>query len=304
MFRHTVSGTVRTSEGWPAGQTRVELQDSATGLVVGRTDTNAAGGFEIRNVRNGNYEVVAATSGAWVRERVEVLRSDVQVALRFPSGAAAEAGDRYSVSIAQLKVPGEARNAFRKAGQAVDRGRLEQAEKSLEQALGVLPDYAEALTLRAILHLDANRPEKARQDLERAVAADPSYALAYIVLGATYNRMGRFDDALKVLDRGLTISPRSWQGHYEMGKALFGKGDYEAALRQLNLAQEVAPPDYYTLHLVKAYVYLRLRKYDHAIPELELYLGVAPKDSPDALRAQKELERARASAQNSPVAQK
>jgi tetratricopeptide (TPR) repeat protein len=296
---HSLSGMVRTSDGQPAKEARVEVTDLRTGQVTASSYTNFAGAFEIPNLARGTYEVVAQLGLAEVREHVSLDESDAMVGLRLPPVAtASEAGNRYSVSVAQMKVPEKARKAFNGAESAIKKKKLDDAEKHLAEALAIYPKYSEALTLRGILKLDSGQPDAARVDLEQAVESDNNYSLAYIALGATYNTLTRWDDALRVLDRGVGLAPTSWQGYFEMGKSFLGKAEYEAALRQFNRAEDMQPK-YALVHLVKAHALLGLKNYSEAMSELEAYLEKEPTGA-QSQEAKLTLEKVRAFSASNP----
>jgi predicted negative regulator of RcsB-dependent stress response len=287
---NSISGLIRTSDGRPAKDARIEIRDPRTGQTVTSTYANASGSFEV-NVPKGIYEVVGQLGLEETRETVAAAAGDIMVSLRLPGEAAPQSGDRFSVSVAQMKVPEKARKAFKKAEAAMQKQKIEEASKYVGDALGIYADYSEALTLRGILNLDANKLEEALADLKRAVECDSNYSLAYLAMGATYNALSRFDDALRVLDRGLGLSPTSWQGYFERGKAFLGKANYDAAIRQLNRAQDLNSK-YSLIYLVKAHALLGMKNYPEAMAELESYLEHNPQ-GPDSAQARQTLEKVR-----------
>jgi len=294
---NSISGLVRTSDGRPAKDARIEIHDRRNGQVVAYTYANVSGSFEV-NVPRGIYEVVAQLGLQETRETVASDSADVMVSLRLPEAAAARGGDRFSVSVAQMKVPEKARAAFKKAEAAMEKQQTADAEKHIARALEIHADYAEALTLRGILRLDSNHLEEARADLQRASQCDGNYSMAYLALGATYNALGQFDEALRVLDRGVGLTPTAWQGYFEMGKAFLGKANYGASIRQLNRAEDLKPK-YSLIHLVKAHALLGMKNYPEAMGELEFYLQQNPQ-GPDSAQARQTLEKVRAFATTTP----
>jgi tetratricopeptide (TPR) repeat protein len=165
-----------------------------------------------------------------------------------------------TISAAELRVSGKARDAYRKAWFAMSENKLSDAARYIEKALSVCPQYAAALVLRATLEMqDTNSHERAKDDAEKAIEYDPNYAEAYIVLGSAFNSLGQFDDAIRTLDRGIVLLPASWQGHYEMSYALWGKRDFLGGLHQAERASSLGAGNYPDLHLVKAYCYEGLK---------------------------------------------
>ena len=291
----TVSGTVRTLQGKPVQNARVEIRALGSPQAVASGYTLPNGSFEFPNIPQGTYQVVATSGVQEIRERIEVLQADASFQLTFPADNTVTDGSTggATVSVAQMKVPEKARKLFVKAEEALHKQKLAQARDEVEKALQVFPNYAQALTLRGILDLQDNNVDQARADLENAIKADSSYGMGYIVLGAAYNVMKRFDDSVRALERGITLMPASWQARFELSKALLGKGQFEAALRQVNKAAELAPYNYAAIHLVRAHALLGLKDYGHAVTELEQFVGSDP-GSADSARARETLNQVRA----------
>jgi tetratricopeptide (TPR) repeat protein len=180
-----------------------------------------------------------------------------------------------TISAAELRVPGKARDAYRRAWLAMRDNKLDDAARYIEKALSACPQYANALALRATLEMqDTNSHERARDDAEKAIEYDPNSGAGYIVLGAAYSASGQFDDAIRTLNRGITLLPTSWQGYFEMSYALWGKGDFLGGLRQAERASSLGGGNYPDLHLVKAYCYVGLKNRSAAKAELEAFRGL------------------------------
>ncbi len=289
----SLSGTVRTSDGRPIPNVRIEVRSPSSGQVIGATYTSPNGSFDLIRLPLGACEVHAISGVSDTTEIVGVHGGDNFLSLRLPQAEGAEAGDGgATVSVAQLRVPSKARDAYRKAQKAVEKQKYDEAEKQVNKALEIFPRYANALTLRALLHMDAQRLPDAVNDLQAAIQADPNYPLAYIVMGAAMNESSQFDDAIRTLQQGVRLNPASWQGYFEMGKAFVGKGDFPTALRNLERAEQMAPNNYAPLHLVKAHALLGMKSYDDAMAELEKYLERDPNGQGSA-QARQTLEQVR-----------
>jgi tetratricopeptide (TPR) repeat protein len=201
---------------------------------------------------------------------------------------------RQSVSVAQYRVPEAAREELKKAREATLKNKIDEAQQHIQKALETAPNYADALTLRAILKLDAKDSDGAVADLQNAIQSDGSYAMAYMVLGSAFNNQMKFDDAIRSLQRGESLAPDAWQIYFEMGRAYAGKADYESAVRALDRAQHLAPQEYPLIRLIRAHSLMGLTRYGDAIAELQAFLAKAPA-GPDAEQAQRMLERAKES---------
>ena len=289
----SLEGTVTSAmTSKPLQSARVELRDINNGTVVGSAYTNSAGQFDFGAVPSGLYQVVAIQGIGQAEERVDVSSFRTTVNLRVPvSDAPADGADANRISVAQYRVPEKARNEFRKAEQASTKSNMQEALTHVSRALEIYPNYADALTLRAILNLAGNTTA-AISDLEKAIQADGNYALAYTVLGSALNAQAKFDDAIKTLQRGESLAPNVWQSYFEMARAYLGKMDYQSALAQIEKAQSLIPSEYPPLRLVRAQAFMALKQYRAVIEDCQAYLQ---KDStgPNAQTAQQMLQQAK-----------
>src|SRR5215469_6806552 len=85
----SISGSVRSADGQPMSNVRVELRDGVTGSIVNSAYTGIGGSFEFRQIPQGNYDVIASSGAQQVEERVESTSMHAMVDLRLPSAAKA-----------------------------------------------------------------------------------------------------------------------------------------------------------------------------------------------------------------------
>ena len=243
-------------------------------MVVGTTLTERDGPFAVNNLPAGNYEVLAQSGASEARAEAELQLGEYFMDLHLPATAQSYGP---TVSIAAMMVPMKAREAYNRARQGFIEGKAERAQKYLDRALQLCPQFAEALTLRGIIEMQANQFQAAQRDLEESIRNDTNYGPEYTVLGAIYNSEGRFDDALRTLDHGTAISPASWQTYVEMAKASIGKTQYQQGLQFAARAEQLGGAGFAPLHLLKAYAMIPLRFYEDARQELQAYLRQEPK---------------------------
>lgn len=289
----SISGTVQDTMGNPLQNVRVELTDGG-GTVVNSAYTGPSGRFEFTRVAAGTYQIVATWGLQQASERVDASSFSNMVSIRMQgSGKPADGVEGDSISIAQYRVPAKAREAYRKAHSALEKGKLDDASKHLAKALEICPNYAEALTLRGILELNRQDSQAAVADLDKAIQADANYAMAYMVMGSALNMQSKFDEAIRALQRGESLAPNYWQAHFEMGKSYIGKADYPAALRQLERAESLAPEEYPLIYLLRAHALLSMKQFPEAMTALQAYLQKDPKGA-NVEQAQKMMEQAQA----------
>ncbi len=289
----SISGTVRDTQNKPLKDVRVELADG-NGTVINSTYTNASGNFEFTSLAPGTYTIVATAGLQQTSERLDATGWTNVVSLRMPTSDQPTDGmGGNAISVAQYKVPGKARDEYRKAHDALQKEKTEEAGKHLARALEICPNYADALTLRAVLALNHQNAQAAITDLDTAIKADPNYAMAYMVMGSALNMQSKYDEAIRALERGESLAPNYWQAHFEMGKAYIGKGDYAAALQHLQRAQSMTSAEYPLIYLLQAHALLAMKQYPEAMNALQAYLQKDPK-GPNSAEAQKMLQQAQA----------
>jgi hypothetical protein len=281
-----IQGNVLTLDGQPERNAHVQIHDFRTGRILGSVETNVSGAFSFDMLPYGSYEVIATDGTASVRQDVEVMDSFSTVNLRLNASDpnAASSGDGL-VSVAELRIPQRARDAYAKAQDAMMKNQPEKISKYLQKALEICPTYTQALTMRGALLLDKGDLTSAIDDFDRAIHSDSRYALAHAEMAAALNRLNKFDDALRAAERASTLNPNSWQPYYEMAKSYLGKTDYQRALQQLTHAQSQMTQDYAPLHLLRASAFLALKNYSDAAAELRFFLRIVSKDDPTAARA-------------------
>ena len=289
----SITGVVQDNQNNGLRDVRVDLAD-ANGAFVGSAYTGPSGRFEFNRLSPGVYTVVATSGLQQASERVDASNFSNMVSVRLQGvGKPVDGVEGNSISIAQYRVPAKAREAYRKAHEAVEKGKWDDASKHLAKALELCPNYADALTLRGVLALNRGDSQAAITDLDQAIKADGNYAMAYMVMGSALNMQSKFDEAIRTLQHGQSLAPDYWQGYFEMGKSYIGKADYPAALRQLERAQSLAPADYPLISLLRAHAFLAMKQYPEAMTELQAYLQKDPQGANSA-QAHKMLEQAQA----------
>ena len=174
-----------------------------------------------------------------------------------------------------LRAPAKARHAVDRAVKAITSNQPEEAEKQLGRALSLYPEYAEALTLRAIVEWKNDSPA-AIADLERVIELAPSYGAAYAILASIYNDSQQCNNALVYAQKALHFLPRAWPVHYEMARALLGQhrsneaiGEVSAAIADMSEDPHASAGSRATVHYLRAIILMDQRDFREARRELE-----------------------------------
>jgi len=263
--------------------------------------TDSKGSFVLHDMIPGaGYTLIVDSDGknwATTTERFYVLgpRPYVTVHLRPMESAASTVG---IVSVAELSqsIPRAARNEYGAAVELLAKGDLDRARKSFERAIELYPDFVEARSELAALHMREGDNAGAEALLRRALEIDNSAVRATLNLGLCLYRQRRFADALPFLERGVQLQPVNGHAHMLLGITLVLSGDDARAEPILLRAYEqggkyCARAQYYLSRL-----YTRQKNYARAAEALELFLRDLPGD-PDAESLRATLTKLRAAAQ-------
>ena len=95
-------------------------------------------------------------------------------------------------------------------------GRLDEAERLLEQVLAANADSAAANHLMGAIRFHQNRVEEALPYVKRAAASSAATAEMHCILGAVLYRLGSREEAIDAYERSLAVKP----GHADALNAL------------------------------------------------------------------------------------
>lgn len=112
---------------------------------------------------------------------------------------------------------------------------------SLDQAIAVQPDLAEAHNNRGLVLLKLKRFDEALQSFDRAIALRPAYVAAHANRGGVLRELGRTDDALRSLYRSLELDGERADSYNIRGSILQDLNRHQEALVDYQRAQALRP---------------------------------------------------------------
>lgn len=154
-------------------------------------------------------------------------------------------------------------------------GRVDDAEKLLQQSLDKFPTDLRSSVALARLKLSRNDLKGALAVLERSAQNSPRSVPAAIALSQVYAKAGRGADAERELRRALDLDPRNGMALLGLAMLLFANqrsGDAETALRKL---ADLSDPAYRGIY---GDFLFQTGKRDAALAEFERQLRIAPDD--------------------------
>lgn len=206
----------------------VSVSDSAVTILVfeGQVTMEAAG--TAASATSGQQLSVTA-GGAPVVTAVVRPRDAVHWTLYYPPIGVPTTGATAGDALAA------------RAAAALAVGRVEEAQRDLDDALARDPDNAAALALRAVMALTQNERERAFDLAERAVQARPASAAALIA--RSYVQQSYFDlpGALQALQQAAAAEPGNALAQARLAELWLAVGDVERAITAARDAVNAAP---------------------------------------------------------------
>ncbi len=169
LFPHSTRMSVGLGAAWFAGGS----YEKAVSQICDASDLSPADPATYLFL--GKMQRAEATSSAAVADRLQRF-----VNLQPSSGEA-----KYYYAVALWKLPKEAQN----------KGRAEQVETLLNEAVHLDPQLAEAYFQLGIVHSASGNDRAAVSDFQAAVKADPQMAEAHYRLAQAYRKLGESDKA-------------------------------------------------------------------------------------------------------------
>jgi tetratricopeptide (TPR) repeat protein len=275
--------------------------------MVGTMFTRSNGDFEFVGITPGTYYLEVQENGFEpVRDAVEVVSSSlfgVTVYLKKAGEAPGESGD--SVSVRELRLPREARTAFRKGMEVLYTKKDPAASLTIfQQVAANAPDFYEASFHMGVAYNQLERWAEAEASFRKSVAgSEEKYPQAMIGLASLLTTREKPAEAEPLVRRALTLDATLWQGHYELARALAALG--RPAEAEKCLADVVKlNSDYAPAYLLLANIHIRMKNHAALLSDLNEYLKLEP-NGPQSAQARKTrdtIQRAMENAKNAPGA--
>lgn len=152
--------------------------------------------------------------------------------LYLKTNARGEADSLFSLAITRHpQDPQTAQAHFAQGFLRLNRGQLEAAAQSFDQALKLRPDYAEAWNNLGNLLILSGDPAGAEQHFRRALTADPGSAEAHYNLGGLYLHQENKQEAEAHYRQALRCDPANGRAHLALGALYEQRGQREEARR-------------------------------------------------------------------------
>src|SRR4029077_5587628 len=185
--------------------------------------------------------------------------------------------------------------------QALQAGKLEEAETHLKRALQLAPGFPDVNYLMGVLWIEKHDAAKARGYLEKTVQLAPKHAPALLALGEAEYLQKDYTHALESLEQSIDIKPTSWRAHWLAGVARYQLGDYKKSREHARDALLVGQEKAESARLLLGAAQAALGEREAARATLEQFLREQPK-APQAATAKELIAWLKAPERQKPMA--
>ena len=174
------------------------------------------------------------------------------------------------------RYPKKAVNLFNKAQDAHKKGKDSDAINHLQEAVKIAPDFYQAHNMLGVLYRAAGQLDNAEEQFVRAHQINDHNPEPLVNLSSLYLQEDKPERAAEVSQEAVFENSRSAPALFNLGLAMYKLSRLDKAEEVLKCALDVAPK-MSQIHLALANVYLKLKRYDNLLDQLNTYLEQNPK---------------------------
>jgi len=195
-----------------------------------------------------------------------------------------------TVSATSLNAPKDAKKAYDKGHQAVEKNKLPEAQQDLEKAVQLYPQYAAAWLDLGWLYTQQHELEKARNAFTRAETADERFVPAYVGLASLALRESKWQEVADLSSRVIQMDSVDFPAaFYYNALANYRLGNMDQAEKSARKAETLGAQGAFPQVSLLLGVMLASRgDYSAAADHLRSYLTAAP-SAPNAEKVRQQL---------------
>jgi tetratricopeptide (TPR) repeat protein len=202
-------------------------------------------------------------------------------------------GDGKTLNAAAYRAPKDAVKAYEKAMSAVRSQKYAEAEKWLEKAVQIYPQYSSALYDLGVVRQKTNDKDGAKAAFTQAAETDKKFMAPWLKLAEIAYKAQEWPEVLRLTEHIIELDPmgrtnttgyvldldpvNTGEAYFFNAMANYQLGKIEAAEKSALKAEHV---DLLTrfpqLHLLMAEIYSQKGNYGSAIAEMETYIELVP----------------------------
>ena len=307
--KSSIMGIVFDSSGRPLEKVRVELLDDVY-TVLRTVRTGGTGQYAFNSLSSGYFHIrVKDEKGEYAEEIQRVELVSIQLSPTSQGSRDIRQVDFYLTPKSDRKpatgsgvvfaqnVPDDARKSYAKAISDFEKNRAAEGMAALKAALGIFPDYYQALVRLGEEQINQSQFAEAHDALAKAIKVNPKGSEGFYWLGIAQVGLKQLPQAVESFRQALLQNPSSVNSIMWLGMALRRSGQLDEAEAQLKRAKKLASKPIPQAHWELALLYNHQKRNKEAADELELFLKAQP-DSRDAEAIKKLIKQLREKAKS------
>jgi tetratricopeptide (TPR) repeat protein len=195
-----------------------------------------------------------------------------------------------TVSAASLNAPKDAKKSFDKAGDLLKKKKIPEAQKELEKAVELYPQYSAAWFKLGLTREATNDVEGARKAYSQALDSDPKYLFPYRQLMNLAVKEQKWQDVADLSGKLVKLDPVDFpDGHYYNSVANYYLKNYDVAEKSIREAQKLDTQNKMPkANQLLGAILVEKQDFAGAAEQIRKYLTLVP-NAPDAENARKQL---------------
>ncbi len=276
----TVSGRLLFENGdFPCDHCVVSLL--ANGVrPVSTTYADLGGHFVFSNVPAGIYTIHLEIDGFEdVNQQIDTgavsLEANVLITLVRKRPKVTSGGQVVNISEFLDLYPKKAVSFFEKGSDALRDNKNTDAVKYFREAIELAPTFYQAHNQLGMAYRNAGRTDDAEREFLKAHELNSTGVEPLLNLTNLYLDENQPDRAVNAGEEAIKANSHSAPAFFDLGIALYKTARFDRAEAALRRALELAPK-MAAVRLMLANVYLKLRRYDNTLEQLNAYISENP----------------------------
>jgi len=205
------------------------------------------------------------------------------------------------ISLTSMQAPKDAKHAYEKGQKAANDKKLPDAEKHLQKAVTIYPQFAAAWSMLGAVHSELNQAEAAYKDYAQAIAADPKFVNPYYGLSVLSMKENKWNEVVRYTDEAIKLNPYAFPVTYLFNAAAnYNLGNLDAAEKSarkfVTMDTEHRRPE---VALLLGEILARKHDYAGAAAQKRSYLAMSP-NAPNSEAVKADVKRLEALSQSNP----
>lgn len=204
------------------------------------------------------------------------------------------------ISLTSMQAPKDAKKEYEKGQKAAQEKKLPDAEKHLQKAVNVYPQYAAAWSMLGAVHSEMNQTEAAYKDYQQALTADPKFVNPYYGLSVLSIKETKWKEVVQYTEQAIKLNPYAFPVTYLFNAAAnYNLGNIDAAEKSarkfVTMDTEHHRPE---AALLLGEILVKKHDYAGALAQKRNYLAMAP-NAPNSDAVREDVKRLEALSQSS-----